>query len=225
MHYLAKTLLLQPRLDRGVELIGFRYSALVPDTITLQLSFCEQPWTCVGRWVVRTTSGAAVVPDAYRLQAGDADDTTSFDNHPMFHKASLERPPRCGNALFGAGATFHSMEAVSPAWRAGTGASGKQDGRFTATVNKTELTLTGSGTASSPQNALGTPSPHSSIVVRSPGSTPHQDGRHQVYPEPQVEPLMRMNKDQDQHPRKTSPQHRSPGLRDKKPPHVDPSDK
>src|ERR1700733_6953970 len=76
-----------------------------------------------------------------------------------------------------------------------------------------------------PQNALGTPSPHSSIVVRSPGSTPHQDGRHQVYPEPQVEPLMRMNKDQDQHPRKTSPQHRSPGLRDKKPPHVDPSDK
>jgi hypothetical protein len=100
-----------------------------------------------------------------------------------------------------------------------------KNGRFTATLNKTELTLAGSGTASLPQNALGTPSPRSSIVVRSPGSTPHQDGRHQVYPEPQVEPLMRMNKDQDQHPRKTSPQHRSPGLRDKKPPHVDPSDK
>jgi hypothetical protein len=46
-----------------------------------------------------------------------------------------------------------------------------------------------------------------------------------VYPEPQVETLMGMDKDQDQHPWKQSPQHGSPGLRDKEPPHVDPSDK
>jgi hypothetical protein len=36
---------------------------------------------------------------------------------------------------------------------------------------------------------------------------------------------MRMDKDQDQHPWKQNPQHSSPGLRDKEPPHVDPSDK
>jgi hypothetical protein len=75
------------------------------------------------------------------------------------------------------------------------------------------------------QNALGTPSPHPSIFVRDSGSTPYQDRSHQVYPKPQVEPLMRMNKDQHQDPGKTSPQHGSPGLRDKEPPHVDPSDK
>jgi hypothetical protein len=72
---------------------------------------------------------------------------------------------------------------------------------------------------------LSTPSSHPSIVVRNPRSTPYQDRSHQVYPEPQVEPLMRMNQYQDQHPWKTSPQHSSPGLRDKEPPHVDPSDK
>jgi hypothetical protein len=49
------------------------------------------------------TSGAAVVPNPYRLQAGNADDTTSFENYPMFHTASLERPPRDGNGRFGAG--------------------------------------------------------------------------------------------------------------------------
>jgi len=81
------------------------------------------------------------------------------------------------------------------------------------------------GGAPHEQNDLGTPSPHPSIVVRNPGSTPDHDRSHQVYIEPQVEPLMRMNKDQDQHPWKKSPHHSSPGLRDKEPPHVDPSDK
>jgi hypothetical protein len=71
----------------------------------------------VGRWILGTTSGAAVIPDTYRLQAvipdtyrlqaDDADDTTSFDNHTMFHEASLERLPGTGNALFGEGTTFH----------------------------------------------------------------------------------------------------------------------
>jgi hypothetical protein len=73
--------------------------------------------------------------------------------------------------------------------------------------------------------SLGTPSPYPSTIMRSPGSAPYQDRRHQVYPEPQVEPPMRMNKDQDQHPGKKSPQHSTPRLRDKKPPHMDPSDK
>jgi hypothetical protein len=50
---------------------------------------------------VRTASGAAVVPDPYRLQTCNADDTTSFDNHPVFHSASLDRPPGGDNALFG----------------------------------------------------------------------------------------------------------------------------
>src|SRR5580692_9016991 len=63
----------------------------------------NQPWTFVGRWILGATSGAAVIPDTYGLQAGNADDTTSFDNHTMFHEASLERPLGSGNALFGAG--------------------------------------------------------------------------------------------------------------------------
>ena len=63
----------------------------------------HQPRTFGGGWIVGTTNGAAVVPDTYRLQAGDAHDTTSFDNHPTFHEASLERPPASGNALFGEG--------------------------------------------------------------------------------------------------------------------------
>jgi hypothetical protein len=73
--------------------------------------------------------------------------------------------------------------------------------------------------------ALGTPSPHSSSIVRSPRPEPYHNGRRQVYPEPQVEALMSMNKDQYQHPGKKSPQHRRPRLRNKKPPHVDPSNK
>jgi hypothetical protein len=60
----------------------------------------HQLWTFVGRWILGATNGAAVIPDTYRLQAGDANDTTSFDNHTMFHEASLERPPGSGNALF-----------------------------------------------------------------------------------------------------------------------------
>jgi hypothetical protein len=60
----------------------------------------------VGRWILRTTSGAAVIPDTYRLQAGDADDTTSFENYPTFHYSSLERPTGSHNALFGEGTTF-----------------------------------------------------------------------------------------------------------------------
>jgi hypothetical protein len=52
---------------------------------------------------VGATSGAAVVPNPYRLQAGNADDTASFKNYPMFHTASLERPPGEGNGRFGAG--------------------------------------------------------------------------------------------------------------------------
>ena len=58
----------------------------------------------MGRWILGATSGAAVIPGTYRLQAGDADDTTSFDDHPTFHEASLERPP--GSA---AGATSVSF--------------------------------------------------------------------------------------------------------------------
>jgi hypothetical protein len=61
----------------------------------------HQLWTFVGRWILGATNGAAVIPDTYRLQAGDADDTTSFDNHTMFHEASLEWPVGSGNALFG----------------------------------------------------------------------------------------------------------------------------
>src|ERR1700692_2951675 len=72
---------------------------------------------------------------------------------------------------------------------------------------------------------LTTPSPHPSIVMRSPRPNPHHDIRHQVYPEPHVVPLMPMTKDQNQHPGKNSPQHSRPRLRDKKPPHVDPPDK
>jgi PAB1-binding protein PBP1 len=75
------------------------------------------------------------------------------------------------------------------------------------------------------QSTLSTPSAQPSPVVMGPGSTPYQDSDHQVYPEPQVEPLMGMNKDQDQHPGKDNPQYSGPGLRDKEPPHVDPSDK
>jgi hypothetical protein len=83
-----------------------------------QLHFCnegrlDQPWTFGDVWVLRTTSGAAVVPDTYGLQAGDADDTASFDYYPSFHEASLERPPGGRNALFGEGAT-HSREAHYP---------------------------------------------------------------------------------------------------------------
>jgi hypothetical protein len=37
--------------------------------------------------------------------------------------------------------------------------------------------------------------------------------------------MMRMNKDQYQHPGKKNPQNGSKWLRDKKPPHVDPTDK
>jgi hypothetical protein len=61
----------------------------------------HQLWTFLGRWILRATNGAAVIPDTYWLQAGDADDTTSFDNHTMFHEASLERLMGRGNALFG----------------------------------------------------------------------------------------------------------------------------
>jgi hypothetical protein len=68
----------------------------------------HQPWTFVGRWILGTSSGAAVIPDTYGLQAGDAHNTTSFDNHTMFHRASLERPPWCSNALFGLRTTFIS---------------------------------------------------------------------------------------------------------------------
>jgi hypothetical protein len=63
----------------------------------------NQPGAFDCRWIVGATSGAAVVPNPYRLQAGNADDTTSFENYPMFHTASLERPPRDGNGRFGAG--------------------------------------------------------------------------------------------------------------------------
>lgn len=57
-----------------------------------------QPWAFEGRRVVGTTSRAAVVPGAYGLQAGDANDTTCFDDHPSFHEASLEGRPPGGNA-------------------------------------------------------------------------------------------------------------------------------
>jgi hypothetical protein len=63
----------------------------------------NQPWAFSCHWIVGATSGAAVVPNPYRLQAGNADDTTGFENYPMFHTASLERPPRDGNGRFGAG--------------------------------------------------------------------------------------------------------------------------
>jgi hypothetical protein len=63
----------------------------------------NQPGAFDCRWIVGATSGAAVVPNPYRLQAGNADDTTTFENYPMFHTASLERPPRDGNGRFGAG--------------------------------------------------------------------------------------------------------------------------
>ena len=69
-----------------------------------QATLLNQPRTFGVRWILGTTSGAAVVPDTYRLQAGDADDATSFDNHSIFHDASLERPPGGRNALFGEGA-------------------------------------------------------------------------------------------------------------------------
>jgi hypothetical protein len=61
----------------------------------------DQPRTFLGLWILGATNGAAVIPNAYRLQARNADNTTSFDNYSMFHRASLEPLPRCGNALFG----------------------------------------------------------------------------------------------------------------------------
>jgi hypothetical protein len=63
----------------------------------------NQPGAFGSRWIVGAASGAAVVPNAYRLQAGNAHDTTTFENHPTFHKASLKRPARDDNGLFGAG--------------------------------------------------------------------------------------------------------------------------
>jgi hypothetical protein len=63
----------------------------------------NQPGTFDRRWILGATSGAAVVPNPDRLQAGNADDTTSFENYPMFHRASLKRPFRDGNGRFGAG--------------------------------------------------------------------------------------------------------------------------
>jgi hypothetical protein len=51
----------------------------------------NQPGALDCRWIVGATSGATVVPNPYRLQAGNADDTTSFENYPMFHTASLDR--------------------------------------------------------------------------------------------------------------------------------------
>jgi hypothetical protein len=70
-------------------------------TIPGSVGRLHQPWTLVGRRIVRTTSGAAVVPDPDRLKASNADNTTSFDDHAKFHEASLERPPEGDNALFG----------------------------------------------------------------------------------------------------------------------------
>jgi hypothetical protein len=52
---------------------------------------------------VGATIGAAVVPNPYRLQAGNTDEATSFENHPMFHKVSLERSAGGDNGRFGAG--------------------------------------------------------------------------------------------------------------------------
>jgi hypothetical protein len=63
----------------------------------------NQPGTFVSRWVVGATIGAAVVPNPYRLQAGNTDEATSFENHPMFHKVSLERSAGGDNGRFGAG--------------------------------------------------------------------------------------------------------------------------
>jgi hypothetical protein len=77
-----------------------RQKQLVADSSKLVDSH-YQPWTFVSGWILGTTSCTAVVPDTYRLQAGDADDTTLFHNHPLFHEASLERAPRGDNALFG----------------------------------------------------------------------------------------------------------------------------
>jgi hypothetical protein len=53
-------------------------------------SSLHQLWAFLSRWVVGTTRGAAIVPDSYGLQAGDANDTASFDNDAMFHGGSLE---------------------------------------------------------------------------------------------------------------------------------------
>jgi hypothetical protein len=63
----------------------------------------NQSWPFVGCGILGTARSAAVVPDPYGLQACNADDTTSFDNHPSFHSASLDRPPGGDNALFGEG--------------------------------------------------------------------------------------------------------------------------
>ena len=63
----------------------------------------NQPGAFDCRWIVGATSGAAFVPNSYRLLAGNADDTTSFENYPMFHTTSLERLPKDGNGRFGAG--------------------------------------------------------------------------------------------------------------------------
>jgi hypothetical protein len=70
----------------------------------------HQSWPFVGCGILWTARSAAVVPDPYRLQACNADDATSFDNHPSFHSASVDRLPGGDNALFGEGTTSHSRK-------------------------------------------------------------------------------------------------------------------
>jgi len=76
-----------------------RYRNFVKDEV--KRVALHQSRAFLGLRIPGATSSAAVIPDAYGLQAGNTDDTTSFDNYPTFHEASLERPSRCGNALFG----------------------------------------------------------------------------------------------------------------------------
>jgi hypothetical protein len=97
------TVLLASGLPRQYGNLNYRRERAWPGSGISLSNPLYQPRAFYCRWIVGATSGAAVVPNPYRLQAGNADDTTSFENYPMFHTASLERPPRDGNGRFGAG--------------------------------------------------------------------------------------------------------------------------
>jgi CheY-like chemotaxis protein len=95
-----------------------------PQLAVLDISMPKMNGMEVARWLSRAThptkivfltlmTGDDFIREAKRYGHGfvaksrlNSDDATSFDNHPSFHSASLDRPPKGDNALFGEGATL-----------------------------------------------------------------------------------------------------------------------